>query len=54
MSNKRLQNKHVLITGASSGIGYALSMLCASEGAKVIGLARNESKLKEIKKRYRI
>lgn len=52
MSTKRLENKQILITGASSGIGYALSMLCASEGANVIGLARNENNLKEIKKIY--
>lgn len=52
MSTKRLENKQILITGASSGIGYALSMLCASEGANVIGLARSENNLKEIKKIY--
>jgi NAD(P)-dependent dehydrogenase (short-subunit alcohol dehydrogenase family) len=31
----RLQDKVVLVTGAASGIGYAVSALFASEGAKV-------------------
>lgn len=52
MSTNRLENKHILITGASSGIGHALSMLCASEGANVIGIARNESRLKQIKQKH--
>lgn len=36
-----LQNKTVLVTGASSGIGRATAMLCAELGAKVILLGRD-------------
>jgi len=44
----RLDGKVVLLTGASSGIGKAMAILFAKEGAKVIGVARREDKLKEI------
>ena len=40
-----LQNKVILITGATSGIGYATAMYFASVGAKVVGTARKETKL---------
>ncbi|NQU51217.1 MAG: SDR family NAD(P)-dependent oxidoreductase [Bacteroidetes bacterium] len=42
----RLQNKIVLITGASSGIGAATAKEFANEGAMVLLVARNETKLK--------
>ena len=38
-----LQNKVVLITGATSGIGYATATRFASLGAKVVGTARHET-----------
>ena len=41
------QNKKILITGASSGIGREISIQLAKLGAKVILLARNEEKLKK-------
>ncbi len=44
----RLENKVVLLTGASSGIGKAMAILFAKEGAKVVAVARREDKLKEI------
>jgi len=44
----RLQNKNILITGASSGIGKECAFRCYEEGAKVHLLGRNESSLKEI------
>ncbi|MEK6543853.1 MAG: SDR family NAD(P)-dependent oxidoreductase, partial [Elusimicrobiota bacterium] len=36
----RWQDKVVVITGATSGIGSALAMACAGKGAKVAALAR--------------
>ncbi|GAF40461.1 serine 3-dehydrogenase [Agrilactobacillus composti DSM 18527 = JCM 14202] len=43
-----VQNKVVVITGASSGIGEATAKLLAKNGAKVILGARRESRLAEI------
>ena len=42
------EKKTVLITGASSGIGRALAHEFASHGYDIIGIARNEQKLREI------
>lgn len=42
-----LQNKTILVTGASSGIGRATAIECSKMGAKVVITARNEGKLKE-------
>jgi len=44
----RLENKNILITGASSGIGRECAIRCYKEGAKVHLLGRNENSLKEI------
>lgn len=43
-----LQNKTVLITGASSGIGAATAKEFAKKGATVLIVARNETKLKAV------
>ena len=43
-----IEDKVVIITGASSGIGEATAKLLASKGAKVVLGARREDKLKEI------
>ena len=43
-----LTGKHVLITGASSGIGAETAILCSQLGAKLILVARREDKLREI------
>lgn len=40
-----LSNKVAIVTGASSGIGYATSKLFAREGAKVIVAARRQAEL---------
>lgn len=44
----RLQNKVVLITGASGGIGAATAILFARAGSNVILTARREEALKEV------
>lgn len=43
-----VENKVVIITGASSGIGEATAKVLASKGAKVVLGARREEKLKQI------
>ena len=40
-----LSNKVAIVTGASSGIGYATSKLFAREGAKVVVAARRKPQL---------
>ncbi len=42
-----LKDKSVLITGGSSGIGFAIARKCLNEGAIVIITGRNEEKLRE-------
>ncbi len=42
-----LENKTILITGASSGIGQSTAIECSKMGATVIITARNESRLKK-------
>lgn len=45
---KKLLNKNIVITGASSGIGEKVAILTAELGARPILLARSTEKLKEI------
>ena len=40
-----LENKTILITGASSGIGKAIAIACASMGSKMVLSARNTDRL---------
>ena len=42
------KEKIVLVTGASSGIGYASTVQFAKEGAKLILISRNKEKLNQI------
>lgn len=42
---ERLQNKRVLITGGSSGIGLSIASKCLSEGAMVVITGRTPEKL---------
>lgn len=42
-----LDNKTILVTGASSGIGRATAIECSKLGASVVITARNASRLKE-------
>lgn len=50
VSLKRTGNKVVLITGATSGVGYATAMHFASMGARLILLVRNREKGESVKK----
>ncbi len=43
----QLTGKHILVTGASSGMGRVFCLMIAKEGARVSLLARNEERLKE-------
>lgn len=42
-----LENKTILVTGASSGIGKAIAIECAKMGAQVVITGRNEQRLQE-------
>lgn len=44
----RLDNKVVLITGSTQGIGAAIARLCVQEGAKVMLHGRNEERAQEL------
>ena len=48
MANDALAQKHVLITGASDGIGRALAVDVAARGARVTLAARSQAKLTEV------
>jgi NAD(P)-dependent dehydrogenase (short-subunit alcohol dehydrogenase family) len=41
----RLERRAVLVTGATSGIGYAIARRCAAEGAHVLATGRDETRL---------
>lgn len=42
-----LEGKTILVTGASSGIGRGIAILCSKLGAKVYITARREDRLKD-------
>lgn len=44
----KLEGKKILITGASSGIGRATSVVCAGYGASVIASGRDRSRLESL------
>lgn len=48
MTDQRLLNRVVLVTGASKGIGWYSSLALAKEGAHVIAVAQNEAALKDL------
>lgn len=52
-SLKPTQNNKALITGASSGIGYALANKYLSEGWQVIGIGRDKSKVEDLINKFR-
>src|SRR5213594_2551106 len=41
-------NAVALVTGASSGIGYETALAFAQRGARVVGVARREDRLREL------
>ena len=45
----RLQGKHVVITGASGGLGKEIAIQTAKQGASVILLARSMDKLEAVR-----
>jgi NAD(P)-dependent dehydrogenase (short-subunit alcohol dehydrogenase family) len=49
----KLQNKVIIITGASKGLGVSMAETCAREGAKVVLAARSESQLETVAGRIR-
>lgn len=49
-----IKNRHVFITGGSSGIGLALAHQAAAEGARVSILARSMDKLEEARNSIRL
>lgn len=44
----RLENKVAVVTGASSGMGKAITTLFVQEGAKVVAVARRIERLEEL------
>ncbi len=47
--NLGIKNKNVLIVGASKGIGKAIALGFAEEGANIVAIARSEELMKEVK-----
>ena len=44
-----LENKKIIVTGASSGFGYEIALSLARNGEKVLAIARREKELIELK-----
>jgi NAD(P)-dependent dehydrogenase (short-subunit alcohol dehydrogenase family) len=48
-----MKDKVAIVTGASSGIGRAVSMIFADNGMKVVAVGRNEAELKTLRESVR-
>ena len=48
MSKREIKGSRVIVTGASSGIGRAVTLELAREGAKLVAVARREDRLKQL------
>ncbi len=53
-ARKYFENKNVLITGGSSGIGFSIAQELMQMGASVCLLARNQEKLEEAKHKLQV
>ena len=47
-NSKRLSGSKVLITGATSGLGFSISIALAKEGAEVIAVGRDKNRLEDL------
>ena len=47
-NSKRLNSSKVLITGATSGLGFSISIALAQEGADVIAIGKDKNRLEEL------
>ena len=45
---KRLEGKHIVVTGAGTGIGRAIAQRLGEEGARLTLLARDETRLRDV------
>lgn len=52
IEHMKLHNNKVLVTGGTSGIGYALSQHLLAEGHKVVVVARDMIKLEQLQERH--
>src|SRR6187397_2686895 len=48
MARRSIAGLRVIVTGASSGIGRALTLALIRDGAKVVALARRQNRLQEL------
>ena len=53
LSNNKLDNKIILVTGANIGIGRAAAIAYAMQGARLILLGRDMNSLEEVMMRLR-
>jgi NAD(P)-dependent dehydrogenase (short-subunit alcohol dehydrogenase family) len=46
--NQQLGGQTIVVTGASQGIGRAIALACAREGARIVVVARTEAKVRAV------